>query len=136
MRWGRIRSRGGFSPVTDIKAYQRLRAIYTKWRPALVQHLHAKPVILGPLAARRALGDGVRVVNAITGLGHAFISGWVTSRLAGMGYGLARSRADRTIFQNRDDRALFVQRGWVDEDRAMLISGSCFGLEKVCCFDV
>ena len=79
-------NRGGFSPLTDIQAYRRLHAVYKKWRPALVQHFHAKPVILGPLAARRALGDGVRVVNAITGLGHAFIAGGITSRLAGMGY--------------------------------------------------
>ena len=123
-------NRSGFSPWTDTKAYQRLRAIYTKWRPALVQHFHAKPVILGSLAARRALGDGVRVVNAITGLGHAFITGGVTSRLAGMGYGLARSSTDRTIFQNSDDRALFVQRDWVDEDRARLIPGSGVDVER------
>ncbi|MFO7717772.1 MAG: glycosyltransferase [Desulfohalobium sp.] len=123
-------NRGGFSPWTDIKAYQRLRAIYTKWRPALVQHFHAKPVILGPLAARLALGNGVQVVNAITGLGHAFITEGLTSRLAGMGYALARSRADRTIFQNRDDRALFVQRGWVDEGRARLIPGSGVDVER------
>jgi glycosyltransferase involved in cell wall biosynthesis len=123
-------NRGGFSPVTDIKAYRRLLAIYTKWRPALVQHFHAKPVILGPLAARRALGKSVRVVNAITGLGHAFITGGLTSRLAGMGYGLARSRTNAIIFQNRDDRALFVQRGWVDEDRARLIPGSGVDVER------
>ncbi|MFO7875213.1 MAG: glycosyltransferase family 4 protein [Desulfovermiculus sp.] len=123
-------NRGGFSPVTDIKAYRRLLAIYKKWRPALVQHFHAKPVILGPLAARRTLGNVVRVVNAITGLGHAFIVGGLTSRLAGMGYGLARPRTDAIIFQNRDDRALFVHRGWVDAEKARLIPGSGVDVER------
>lgn len=94
-------NRGGFSPLSDLQAYYRLRAIYKKWRPVLIQHFHAKPVILGPLAARQILGNNVRVVNAITGLGHAFITGGMTSRLAGPGYGLARKWADITVFQNR-----------------------------------
>lgn len=123
-------NRGGFSPATDIKAYRRLLAIYKKWRPSLVQNFHAKPVILGPLAARRALGNAVRVVNAVTGLGHAFIADGMTARLAGMGYGLVRPRTDAIIFQNRDDRTLFVQRGWVDEDRARLIPGSGVDVER------
>lgn len=123
-------NRGGFSPLADITAYKRLLAIYKKWHPALVQHFHAKPVILGPLAARRALGGGVRVVNAITGLGHAFITGGNTARLAGMGYGLARQRTNMTIFQNRDDMGLFVKKGWVEDTRAKLIPGSGVDVER------
>jgi glycosyltransferase involved in cell wall biosynthesis len=123
-------NRGGFSPLTDLKAYFRLRAIYKKWRPALIQHFHAKPVILGPLAARQALGDKVRVVNAITGLGHAFITGGMTSRLAGLGYGLAKKRADITVFQNRDDLGLFLEKGWVKESRARLIPGSGVDVDR------
>jgi len=128
-------NRGGFSPLTDIKSYQRLLAIYKKWQPAIVQHFHAKPVILGPLAARRGLDNGVRVVNAITGLGHAFITGEMTARLAGMGYGLARSRTDMTIFQNRDDLALFVQKGWVDQEKARLIPGSGVDVDRFAMMD-
>jgi glycosyltransferase involved in cell wall biosynthesis len=123
-------NRGGFSPSSDIRAYKRLYAIYRKWSPDLIQHFHAKPAILGPVAARRSLGDGVCVVNTITGLGHAFITGGMTSRLAGMGYKIARSRTDTIIFQNRDDLALFVQSGWVHEDAAKLILGSGVDVER------
>lgn len=128
-------NRGGFSPLTDLKSYQRLLAIYKKWRPAIVQHFHAKPVILGPLAARRALGNGVRVINAITGLGHAFIAGNMIARLAGIGYGLARSRTDMTIFQNRDDLALFVRKGWVDQEKARLVPGSGVNVDRFALMD-
>jgi glycosyltransferase involved in cell wall biosynthesis len=123
-------NRGGFSPLSDIKAYQRLRAIYKKRRPDLIQLFHAKPVILGTLAARHELKESVRIISTITGLGHAFISGGTTARMAGMGYGLARTRSDRTVFQNTDDRTLFVHRGWVDQDKARLIRGSGVDLDR------
>jgi glycosyltransferase involved in cell wall biosynthesis len=123
-------NRGGFSPLTDIQAYQRLLVVYKKWRPALVQNFHAKPVILGPLAARPVLGDQVRVVNTITGLGHAFIAGGITSRLAGMGYRLARGRTDATVFQNKDDLGLFLEKRWVKESGAKLIPGSGVDVDR------
>lgn len=116
--------RGGFSPWTDLKAYQRLRTIYKKWRPRLIHSFHAKPNILCALAARKALGNSVKVVNSVTGLGHAFISSGITAGLAGTGYRLAKDCTDMTIFQNRDDLALFLAKRWVDKERANLIPGS------------
>lgn len=117
-------NRGGFSPWADVIAYRRLVAIYRQWRPALVQHFHAKPVILGSIAARKALGARTRISNVITGLGHAFIAGGATARLAGWGYGRALGRSDITIFQNRDDKALFLARNWVAGRKARLIASS------------
>lgn len=107
-----------------------MRAIFRKWQPALIQHFHAKPVMFGTLAARRELGDSVVVVNAITGLGHAFITGGVAARLAGFGYARAMPRGDATIFQNRDDRQLFLGHGWVSEERARLIASSGVDVER------
>jgi glycosyltransferase involved in cell wall biosynthesis len=123
-------NRGGFSPVADWRASRRLRQIIRRWRPSLVHFFHAKPVIIGTLAARRNLGDNVRIVNTITGLGHAFIQGGLVTWLASMGYRSALSRADVTIFQNRDDRALFLKNNWLSEDKAKLIAGSGVPLEK------
>ena len=122
--------RGGFSPLTDMKTYRRLAAIYKKLQPVLVQHFHAKPVILGSLAARATAGDEVLVVNAITGLGHAFITNGMTARLAGVGYKLVRTRTDAIIFQNRDDYTLFGQRSWVEAEKARLIPGSGVDVER------
>jgi glycosyltransferase involved in cell wall biosynthesis len=50
--------------------------------------------------------------------------------MAGMGYDLVRSRTDMTIFQNRDDLALFVQKGWVDQERARLVPGSGVDVDR------
>lgn len=123
-------SRGGVSVRVDWQAWRRLRAINRRWRPVLVHHFHAKPIILGSVAARTALGPHVRVVNTITGLGHAFVRGGVTERLAGLGYGAALARSDITIFQNRDDSKLFRDRGWVEGRRARLIPGAGIDLDR------
>ena len=117
-------NRGGLSLFSDLSAYKRLKAVYKKWRPSLIHHFHAKPVIAGTIAAKNVLGDATVVVNTITGLGHAFIMGGVISHLAGLGYRFSLPAADMTIFQNRDDLALFLKNSWVRERNSKLIVGS------------
>ena len=123
-------NRGGLAPLADARAYRRMREIYRRWRPALIQHFHAKPVMFGTLAARQELGCRVRVANAITGLGNAFITGGLAARLAGFGYARAIPKGDVTIFQNRDDQALFLERGWASVERARLIASSGVDLQR------
>lgn len=117
-------SRGGFYLAADIIAYRRLRDIYRRYRPVLTHHFHAKPVILGTLAARNQLTDQVRVVNSITGLGHAFVKGGLVTQLASTGYRFALPKSDMTVFQNRDDQELFQKHGWVTATNQRLIVGS------------
>lgn len=117
-------NRGGLSPLADFKAYCRIRMICHKWRPLLVQNFHAKPVIFGTQVAKWILGDETRVVNTITGLGHAFVKGGLPSHLARLGYQIAIPKADVTIFQNRDDQNLFLEKCWVNRKQARLITGS------------
>ena len=117
-------NRGGLSPGADLKAYRRMQEIYQKWQPQLVQHFHAKPVILGSLAARKVLKDQVKIINVITGLGHVFIKGGPTSYLAGIGYRLALLPSDVVVFQNQDDQKLFLDKGWATEARTKFIASS------------
>lgn len=123
-------NRGGLALAADMSAYRRLHTIYRKWKPALIHHFHAKPVVFGSLAAYRALGDAVQVVNTITGLGHAFITGGLPAQIASLGYKFALPRTAATIFQNRDDRALFLERGWVKEHQARLITSSGVNIKR------
>ncbi len=123
-------NRGGVAPVADVRAWRRMSQIYRKWQPVLIHQFHAKPVIFGSLAARGATRGACQVVNTITGLGHAFISSGVSAGLAGLGYRFALSDTACTTFQNRDDRALFLKRGWVSESQAKLITGSGVDIRK------
>lgn len=116
--------RGGMSPLADMKAYRRLRDIYRQWSPQMVHQFHAKPIILGTLAAKRGLKKSVQVVNTITGLGHAFVNKGFLSKLAGIGYRSALAKADITVFQNRDDQELFLDLGLVAAEQSRLIAGS------------
>ncbi|MCK5538784.1 MAG: glycosyltransferase family 4 protein [Bacteroidales bacterium] len=117
-------NRGGFSPKEDFIAYSVLRKIYKNYKPLLIHHFHAKPVILGTLAARHILGKEVKIVNSITGLGHAFTKGGISKQLASVGYHFSIPAGDVTIFQNRDDRQLFIKQGWVTPEQAQLIVSS------------
>lgn len=123
-------NRGGLAPLADARAYARMRAIFRRWQPALIQHFHAKPVMFGTLAARCELGDAVAVVNAITGLGNAFVTGGVAARIAGFGFARAMPRGDMTIFQNRDDHQLFLRHGWVSDEQARLIASSGVDVDR------
>lgn len=123
-------NRGGATPLVDWSAYRALVAICREWKPLIIQNFHAKPVILGSLAARRTLGQQVRVVNTITGLGHAFIQGGIAARLAGMGYSVAMPRADVVVFQNKDDQKLFFDQGWARTDQSRLIVSSGVDVDR------
>lgn len=128
-------SRGGAAVTQDIFAYKRLCKVYRKWKPSLIHHFHAKPIILGTIAARRSLGSSVTIVNTITGLGHAFIVGGWVAKLAGVGYRQALPSSDMTIFQNHDDYELFLAKRWVDRLSSKLIVGSGVDILKFAFFD-
>lgn len=122
--------RGGLAVKTDISAYRRLLRIYRHYQPTLVHHFHAKPVILGSIAAHRARVESVRSVNTITGLGHAFITGGIVAKLAGLGYRWALPGSNATIFQNRDDHQLFLDNRWVTSSNSYLIIGSGIDIDR------
>lgn len=117
-------SRGGMNPLYDFRCIFRLIQIYRLHEPDLIHHFHAKPMIFGSFIGRAVLGHRVAIINSITGLGNAFVASKWTSFLAGIGYKVSTKKADATIFQNNDDKALFLSRNWVDEKKAELIIGS------------
>lgn len=121
-------ARGSLNPRRDFAAYRTLQRCYAEFQPDLIHHFHAKPVILGCLAARAH--SSAAMVNTITGLGHAFIEGGFSHRLSKVGYRMALARADLTVFLNPDDRALFIESGLVRAETTELINGSGVDLQK------
>lgn len=126
-------SRSGSNPLRELAGIRFLRDTYRSLGVDLVHHVTAKPVIYGSIAARLA---GVPAVNAVSGLGYGFIAKpplhplrFVMERL----YRVAlHSPAIVTIFQNEDDRGLFVRRRLVPPDRTVLIRGSGVDLDEFC----
>jgi glycosyltransferase involved in cell wall biosynthesis len=100
--------------------------LYRRVRPGLVHHIAIKAVLYGTIAAR--LTRVPAVVNAVAGLGYAFDESRARSLL---GRALSFSFANalrhprmRVIFQNVEDRDVFLKRGWITSDQVRLIRGS------------
>jgi glycosyltransferase involved in cell wall biosynthesis len=107
--------------------------LYRGLKPDLVHHITHKPVLYGSLAAR--LVGVPAVVNAISGLGYAFVAeGWRADRRRQLMMTLYRMALRhprmRVIFQNREDVALFEAAGVVRADQVVLIPGSGVDLSR------
>ncbi len=125
-------SRRSTRPTTELSTIRALYALYRSEMPAVVHHITIKPVIYGSLVARR-VGIPV-IVNTIPGLGYMFTGTGTAAamrrRFALSLYRLAlRGRNVRAVFQNSDDRALFVNAGAIDPKRAMTVLGSGVDLD-------
>lgn len=111
----------------NLLALRRLTKIYRRVRPDLCHHVSFLPVVFGSLAARRASVPAV--VNAVTGLGHAFVAGsaprralrWMVERAYRTAF---RQGHQIALFQNVEDRELFVGQGLVAREDSELIPGS------------
>ena len=120
-------SRSGMHPVREAGSIAALNGLYRRLQPRIVHHITPKVVLYGTTAARLARVPAV--VNAISGLGHAFAgNGMFLDPLriaASVGYRLMlRHPRMRVIFQNADHRSAFVSRGWIRDVDAVLIPGS------------
>jgi glycosyltransferase involved in cell wall biosynthesis len=118
-------ARGRLSPVAMLSTILALRRILRVVAPDIVHHVALQATLLGSLAA---LGRPVARVNAITGLGYAFISDSPKARVVRAVIGvLLRFLLDRersvALVQNPDDRELLAGLG-IPTRRTVLIPGS------------
>jgi len=118
------------SQPRNVALFARLRQIYREEQPDLVHHVSFLPVFLGTLAARSAKVPGI--VNAVTGLGHAFMDGGLRRRVLRFSMERAYRAAlasgpdggQLALFQNDDDRRYFLAAGIAREGSSICISGS------------
>lgn len=112
--------------VREARSVPNLVRLYRRLRPDLVHHIAIKAVLYGTIAARIARVPAV--VNAVAGLGYAFDDRRARSLLGrALSFSFSnalRHRNMRVIFQNIEDREVFLKRGWITNDQAKLIRGS------------
>ncbi len=118
-------SRKGMNPAAENDTIRRIREVYAAERPDLVHHFTIKCMIYGSLAARQV---GIKsIVNSVTGLGFVFLSRKpsvcllraVIKRLYKKAF-----KGTQVIFENPDDRALFIELGLVGESNSHVILGT------------
>jgi len=125
-------TRSGINPITEFKVVWRLLKIYLKYKPVIVHHVTIKPVLYGTLAASLSFYK-IRVVNAISGLGYAFINTYKTLSFWAIRFlmrVLFKSKQVNYIFQNPDDLAFYEKLGYLSASNYTLIRGAGIDIEK------
>lgn len=126
LEWHEIVVRRSTNVVRELRAVPNLYRLYRKVRPDVVHHVAIKAVLYGTFAARLARVPAV--VNAVTGLGYAGDERRARTLLArALRFAfdqLLKHPRMRVIFQNVEDRDVFIARGWIGAEDAVLIRGS------------
>lgn len=113
------------NPIKDIKLLLRYIRILRQVKPAFVITYTIKPNIYGSLACRfLKIPYGVN----ITGLGSAFEGR--LKKVVSLLYRIALRHARAVLFENSENRALFLNRRIIKADKAFLMHGAGVNLEK------
>lgn len=126
-------NRKSINPLRELVTLFHFCKIYRQERPSVCHHFTIKCVLYGTVAAKLT---GIRsVVNAITGLGHAFLGqGWL-HRMVRPFLRLAyrkilTARRVQVIFQNGDDFQEFKDHKMIIPDKTTIIRGSGVCLQR------
>lgn len=114
----------GMNPIQELRTWWFLFTLYIKNRDAVIHHVGLKNILWGGLAAKIARVHGV--VNAVSGLGAIFSNDkglMARGILAVMRFSNKRKRV-KVIFQNQEDKTLFLQHGVINESQVEFIKGS------------
>ena len=116
--------RGGRNPLQELRAMASLARVVAAVRPEIVHAVTIKPVLYAGVLAQLFGADSV---SAVSGLGYVFLArgarAAVLQRAVRQAYRLALRRSC-VIFQNEDDRAVFIAMGAVRFEQTVLIRGS------------
>lgn len=113
--------RSGLNPLRDAGLISRYFRLIRTSQARCHLGFTAKPNVYGSIAARLA---GIVSIPNVSGLGTAFIRGGPLGRLVTFLYRIAFRNCPVVMFQNADDRDLFVAQRIVREEQARLLPGS------------
>jgi len=124
-------SRNGLNPVTDFKTLFNLFIKFRAIQPDIILAYTIKPVIWGGLASRLYKTNFYAL---ITGLGFAFQGESFKRKMLGklviILYRAALKNSKAVIFQNKDNRNVFIEKGIVAKSKTFVVNGSGVDLEN------
>lgn len=126
-------SRSGMNIFQELGTLRFLYDMYKREKPDVVHHVGMKTILWGTLAAKFAKVNGV--VNAVSGLGGFFAEDNKSMLSKVMPKVLKFSHNHKNllvIFQNQEDRVMYVKKGIIDDSQARFIKGSGVNLQEFC----
>lgn len=126
-------SRSGMNIKEELGTLNFLRKLYKQEKPDVVHHVGMKTILWGTLAAKFSKVNGV--VNAISGLGGFFAEDnkGLISKVMPKVLKFSHNRKNLLcIFQNDEDKGLYVKNGIIKPDQARYIKGSGVDLNDFC----
>lgn len=126
-------SRSGMNILQELGTLNFLRKLYRREKPDVVHHVGMKTILWGTLAAKFAKVNGV--VNAISGLGGFFAEDnkGLMARVMPKVLKFSHDRGNLLcIFQNDEDKGLYVKNGIIKPEQARYIKGSGVHLDEFC----
>lgn len=119
--------RGGLNPLLDAATFKGLFDLMERRRPDAVVGFTMKPNIYGAAAARLL---HIPFVPNVSGLGTAFIRGGLLGMLVTTLARVAFGSCPAILFQNPEDRDLFIAKRIATSGQAMLVPGSGIDLVR------
>jgi len=119
-------NRDGTNPIQELILIREFVRIYRKIKPDLVLHYTVKPNIYGGFAAGILKIPSIAVV---TGLGYAFIHKGFIKAITKLLYRLSSKYHNKIIFENIDDKKLFVKYNLIKKNKGISIKGCGVDIE-------
>ncbi len=117
---------GGTRPLQELGSIWQLRGLLRRLQIQALLSYTPKGNLYGGLALPR----GARFLPNVSGLGRLFIEPGRLTQLVKPLYRLAFAKAGCVLFQNEDDRQVFVNLGLVAMDRTQRLPGSGVDLQR------
>lgn len=121
----------GTNPIEELKTWRFLYKLYCNDQPDIVHHVGLKNILWGGIAAKLSKINGV--VNAVSGLGVLFSNENVNlkTKLVLTAMRFANHRKNVTlIFQNQEDKQLFIDKHIATPNQCEYIKGSGVNLDE------
>ncbi|WP_140919908.1 glycosyltransferase family 4 protein [Limnobaculum xujianqingii] len=126
-------SRSGTSLLSELKLFFHIYKVVSKIKPDIIHMVTIKPVIYAGIASK--LLNIKKRIFSISGLGYVFIASGFKATLfryvISLFYRLSiKCKNSIVIFQNPDDKDLFLKLNIVNLSQSILIRGSGVNLDK------
>jgi len=113
--------RKGTNPLQDLRLLVEYLRIYRKIKPNLVINFTIKPNIYSSIACGFL---GIKCISVVTGLGYVYLKGGILQILTNLLYKLALSFNKKVVFQNEEDRSIFINKKLISTNKSVLIKSS------------